>query len=189
MKALSVRRSGISLLLATAVLAVVGGVAWAAIPGPGGVIQGCYDGGGNLKVVEQLPCPKGSKPIAWNQTGPPAAPARTYIKSTFFENQLDVDGDGFGDVFEPGMRVSGSLECNDMNDQITGAGVRGIPWTSNDDPTVTGITATSASVSEGFPGNDERPARFDGAFFEAINTSPHRYIRPGQGWIVCIAVD
>jgi hypothetical protein len=183
------RRSGVSLLLAGALLAVVGGVAWAAIPGPGGVIQGCYDAGGNLKVVEQLPCPKGNKPIAWNQTGPQAAPASTYIRQTFFEDQLDGDGDGFGDVFEPGLRVSGSLECDDRNDQITGAGVRGIPWTSDDDPAVGGITATSASVSEGFPGNEERPASNDGAYFEAVNTSPYRFLRPGQGWIVCIAVD
>jgi hypothetical protein len=27
-------------------IALAGGVAWAAIPGDGGVIQGCYDGGG-----------------------------------------------------------------------------------------------------------------------------------------------
>ena len=182
MKAL-IGRHVVSLLVAGGLLAVVGGVAWAAIPGAGGVIQGCYDGGGNLKVVEQLPCPKGNKPIAWNQTGPPAAPASTYIKRTFFEDQLG------GNDFVPGQRVSGSLECDDMNDQITGAGVRGIPWTSNDDPTVVGITATSASVHEAFAGNDERPAQPDGASFEAVNTSPNRYIRPGNGWIVCIAVD
>ncbi len=183
MKALMGRRSVVSLLLAGALLAVVGGVAWAAIPGPGGVIQGCYDGGGNLKVVEQLPCPKGSKPIAWNQTGPPAAPASTYIKTTFFEDQLG------GNNFVPGQRVSATLACDDMNDQITGAGVRGIPWTNNDDPTVVGITATSAIVGEAFAGNEERPPHPDLASFEAINTSPHQFVRPGAGWIVCIAVD
>ena len=147
------------------------------------MIQGCYDGGGNLKVVEQLPCPKGNKPIAWNQTGPPAAPASTYIKTTFFEDQLG------GNNFVPGQRVSATLACDDMNDQITGAGVRGIPWTSNDDPTVVGITATSAIVGEAFAGNEERPPHPDLASFEAINTSPHQFVRPGAGWIVCIAVD
>jgi len=45
--------------------AVVGGIAWAAIPGPGGVIQGCYDSGGNVKVVNALPCPKGFTPFSF----------------------------------------------------------------------------------------------------------------------------
>jgi hypothetical protein len=49
---------------------LVGGIAWAAIPGPGGVIQACYDSGGNLKVVNALPCPKGFTPLQWNQQGP-----------------------------------------------------------------------------------------------------------------------
>src|SRR5690242_8582077 len=53
-----------------AVLATVlaGGVAWAAI-GDGGVIQGCYDAGGNVKVVSALPCPKGFTQFSWNQQG------------------------------------------------------------------------------------------------------------------------
>ena len=53
---------------------LVGGAAWAAIPGPGGVIQGCYDSGGNVKVVETLPCPKGYTPFQWNQLGPQGPP-------------------------------------------------------------------------------------------------------------------
>ena len=57
---------------AGAVVATVlaGGVAWAAIPGPGGVIQGCYDAGGNVKVVETLPCPRGYTSLPWSQQGP-----------------------------------------------------------------------------------------------------------------------
>ena len=57
-----------------AVLCGVGtGVAYAtgSIPGAGGVIQGCYDGGGNLKVVAALPCPKGYTGLQWSQQGPP----------------------------------------------------------------------------------------------------------------------
>jgi len=52
--------------LAATVLA--GGIAWSAI-GDGGVIQGCYDAGGNLKVVSMLPCPKSYTPLQWNQQG------------------------------------------------------------------------------------------------------------------------
>jgi hypothetical protein len=50
-------------------LAIAGGVAYAAIP-DGGVIQGCYDTGGNLKVVSGPPCPKGYTSLQWNQQGP-----------------------------------------------------------------------------------------------------------------------
>jgi Collagen triple helix repeat (20 copies) len=51
-------------------IVLAGSVAWAAIPGDGGVIQGCYDAGGNLKVVAALPCPKGYTQLPWNQQGP-----------------------------------------------------------------------------------------------------------------------
>ncbi|HTA07278.1 MAG TPA: hypothetical protein VK836_02125 [Streptosporangiaceae bacterium] len=39
---------------------------------PSGVVQGCYDSGGNLKVLtaSQTACDKGYTPIDWNQTGP-----------------------------------------------------------------------------------------------------------------------
>ena len=40
---------------AVVVVVIAGSVAWAAIPGPGGAIQGCYDSGGNVKVVDAVP--------------------------------------------------------------------------------------------------------------------------------------
>ena len=55
---------------AIAATALAGGIAWAAVPADGGVIQGCYDSGGNLKVVSALPCPKGYTALAWSQQGP-----------------------------------------------------------------------------------------------------------------------
>ena len=57
--------------VAAVVMVLAGSVAWAAIPGPSGVIQGCYDSGGNVKVVEALPCPRNYTPFQWNQQGPP----------------------------------------------------------------------------------------------------------------------
>jgi hypothetical protein len=40
------------------------------IPGPGGVIQGCYDSGGNVKVVAYgAACPRTYTPLQWNQQG------------------------------------------------------------------------------------------------------------------------
>lgn len=57
-----------------AALALAGGVAWATIPGDGGVIQGCYTKiGGILRVIDTA---KGQSchsalevPISWNQKG------------------------------------------------------------------------------------------------------------------------
>jgi Collagen triple helix repeat (20 copies) len=60
--------AGVGAIVATA---LVGSVAWAAIPGPGGVIQGCYDSGGNLRVVDALPCPRNFTALQWNQQGQP----------------------------------------------------------------------------------------------------------------------
>ena len=54
---------------ALAASALAGGVAWAAIPDSSGVIKGCYSSGGNLKVVSELPCPKGFTSLPWNQEG------------------------------------------------------------------------------------------------------------------------
>ena len=50
-------------------MALASSIAWAAIPGPSGVIQGCYDSGGNVKVVEALPCPRTYTAFQWNQQG------------------------------------------------------------------------------------------------------------------------
>jgi hypothetical protein len=59
---------------ALAASALAGGVAWAAIPDSGGAIQGCYNSGGNIKVVSELPCPKGYTSLPWNQQGPKGDP-------------------------------------------------------------------------------------------------------------------
>lgn len=67
---------------ALAASALLGGVAWAAIPDSGGVIQGCYNNGGNLKVVDELPCPKGWTSLPWNQEGPKGDPGTDGVSPT-----------------------------------------------------------------------------------------------------------
>ena len=67
---------------AAALALVAGGTAAGAAiadgPVSNGVIQGCYDSGGNVKVLiaGETTCPKGYTPLNWNQTGPqgPAGP-------------------------------------------------------------------------------------------------------------------
>ena len=80
-------------LLAAAAGALVagvlaGGIAWAAIP-EGGVIQGCYDAGGNLKVVAALPCPKGYTALQWNQQGIQGTPGTNGTNGTDGEDGTD----------------------------------------------------------------------------------------------------
>jgi hypothetical protein len=67
---------------ALAASALAGGVAWAAIPDSDGVIQGCYNSGGNLKVVSELPCPKGWTSLPWNQEGPKGDPGTNGVSPT-----------------------------------------------------------------------------------------------------------
>jgi hypothetical protein len=85
----------LGVLVGAIATALVGGIAWAAIPGPGGVIQGCYDSGGNLKVVNALPCPKGFTALPWNQQGPKGDTGDTGPSMGFSASAsgMEVDGD------------------------------------------------------------------------------------------------
>jgi hypothetical protein len=81
---------------------------WATV-GSGGVIQGCYDSGGNLKVVSALPCPKGYTPLQWNQQGPPGTNGTNgtdgvsgyEIVTNTFTNTSGTGAHGVGSVFCP----------------------------------------------------------------------------------------
>jgi len=62
-------------IVAAIAAAALAGVAQAAIPGGGdGVISGCYDKFGKLRVIDAdagAKCANTEKPLAWNQQGPP----------------------------------------------------------------------------------------------------------------------
>lgn len=62
--------------LVALVAVVAGGVAYAAIPGAGGLISACRDTkDGELRVVEEGEiCRKGELPLSWNQRGAPGPP-------------------------------------------------------------------------------------------------------------------
>jgi hypothetical protein len=76
MKHLSYRPSMSTLVAAIAVVVAVGGIAYAAIPGSSGTIQGCYQKkNGNLRLVESASeCRNSEQPISWNQKGEPGPP-------------------------------------------------------------------------------------------------------------------
>jgi hypothetical protein len=65
------RRARLSVLIGVAIGLAAGGIAYASIPGPGGVIHGCYlKQGGNLRVVDSAASCKSSEgSLSWNQRG------------------------------------------------------------------------------------------------------------------------
>ena len=64
-------RTVLIVVVGAAAAGVVAGVAWATIPGSGGVIQGCYQKNvGNLRVVEtSSDCKPSELAVSWNQKG------------------------------------------------------------------------------------------------------------------------
>lgn len=73
------RRGTVVAAITVAALTLVGGVAYATIPGPDGTINGCYrasedDQKGQLRVVnDPTACRSNEVPIAWNRVGPQGA--------------------------------------------------------------------------------------------------------------------
>jgi hypothetical protein len=66
------RRSTFWLVLVAAT-AIIGGAAYAAVPGPDGTISACADGNGRLRVIDAeagTTCKTSERPLAWNQQGP-----------------------------------------------------------------------------------------------------------------------
>jgi hypothetical protein len=70
----SLRPSPALVVAIVALALAAGGVAYATIPDSNGTIHGCYDSGGNLRVIDTNvgpKCPRGYTSLDWNQTGPP----------------------------------------------------------------------------------------------------------------------
>jgi len=69
------KRVGLALAGLVTGVVMVGGTAFAAsssIPDKTGIIHACYDGGGNLKVIDTAvtsSCPKGYSSLNWNYQG------------------------------------------------------------------------------------------------------------------------
>jgi hypothetical protein len=70
------KRIGLVIGAVAAAAVLAGGAAYGAvssIPDSAGVIHGCYDSGGNVKVIDTsvtTTCPKGYTSLNWNQQGP-----------------------------------------------------------------------------------------------------------------------
>jgi len=133
------------------------GVAYAAIPGPDGVIHGCYQTiKGSLRVIDSsASCSAGETPLTWNQTGPqgvqgiqgpagPAGPSHAYTGSTSFVGTLP-----YGPSVFPQSVVSVTVPAGDYVVYATGTFDVGdgspaeLICSIGDNPPVTGWTAPS----------------------------------------------
>jgi uncharacterized protein YjbI with pentapeptide repeats len=99
-------------------LLLTGGIAWAAIPGADGVILGCYDSGGNLKVVAALPCPKGYKSLPWNQEGPAGTDGARGASA--YQTWLDLGNSGTEQAFIESLRGRAGTDGKDGNLALAG---------------------------------------------------------------------
>ena len=69
----TIRPRGLLIAAAIAVLAIGAGVAYATIPDPSGVIHGCYDNKGAVRVIDPSTggaCKNNETALNWSQTGP-----------------------------------------------------------------------------------------------------------------------
>jgi hypothetical protein len=76
-KVFNYRPSGATLVVLVAFLIAAGGIAYASIPSPSGVIRGCYTTTGThtLQVIDSgtRGCPGNTTSLNWNQKGPKGA--------------------------------------------------------------------------------------------------------------------
>lgn len=104
---------------AVAATALAGGVAWATIPGDGGVIQGCYTKvGGILRVVDAdkgQHCLGIEAPIAWNQKGPKGDPGAAGVSPTVAQLQPGDAGCPAGGAAITSADGSTAHVCNGTN--------------------------------------------------------------------------
>jgi hypothetical protein len=97
-------------LAIVAALLVGGGIAYASIPGPDGVIHGCRKNtDGSLRVIDSTAtCPNGWTALNWSQTGPQGPPGISgYEVVTVTESFADVSTGTAIAMCPAGKRVIG----------------------------------------------------------------------------------
>jgi hypothetical protein len=101
-------RKLVVVLAAVLLMGVGAAVAWASIPGPDGVIHGCYKNsnpaqGALIAIDSAASCPSGYTALNWNQTGPqgPAGPGAsiTQVVKHYDQNTPGLSP-GYGHLIE-----------------------------------------------------------------------------------------
>src|SRR5262245_575265 len=161
MKRAQIRRRDLVAAVTGGAVAIMlaGGVAWAAI-GDGGVIQGCYDSGGNVKVVSALPCPKGYTPFQWNQQGLKGDPGPQGPPGTNGQNGApgDPGKDGHDGVSVTSEAEPAGANCPNGGSKFTAA--NGITYACDGPPGADGGGTGVDSLAD----LDGIPCQLPGAF-------------------------
>jgi hypothetical protein len=85
----------LTIIAATALLAIAAGVSYAAIPGSNGTISACKDSKGALKVIDAdagQSCADGQQLLTWNQRGPQGEPGSALGYALVASNGSVIDG-------------------------------------------------------------------------------------------------
>jgi hypothetical protein len=124
-------RKWVAVAMAAVLLLLAGGIAYASIPGPDGVIHGCYKtSGGNqgsvIVVDSAASCPSGYTALNWNQAGPAGVDGTDGVSGYEVVQGLVViqgphSGNGSGTISCPAGKVAlGSGASSDVvSDQPT----------------------------------------------------------------------
>jgi len=100
-------------VLVAAGLAVAAGVAYATIPGSNGVIHGCYNKAGILRVIDTSggeACAAGETALEWNQEGPqgpPGPPGRAGGAPDAVDATIAIKGQKLGDFSTTPLSIGG----------------------------------------------------------------------------------
>jgi len=129
-------------ILAAAVLAIAGGVSYAAIPAADGTISACRDAQGRLKVIDTeagQSCPSNQQLLTWNQQGPAGTPGIAGRQVVTAEST--IDSSQLKEVY---------VECP-AGKLPLGGGAKALYWTSSGEFLLTELAvAHSAPTYDGW---------------------------------------
>jgi hypothetical protein len=172
-------------LAAAILLAAASGIAYASIPGPDGVIQGCYlKSGGSLRVIDSsASCKSTETSLNWNQSGLPGPPGPSGTNgmngATGPTGPTGPSGPGVktiaGEVFDNGFIAEGSgFSVSKVS--IGGYDIKFPPgtWSGCIDPVVT-VTPFGDGVVANWVGagcGNDGSAVFH-VLLDTVGSSPH----------------
>jgi hypothetical protein len=136
----TIRPRSLLIVAAIAALGIAAGVAYAAIPDSAGVIRGCYDKNGGLRVIDPSTgsaCKNSETALDWSQTGPQGMPGQDGTNGTNGTNgvsgwelkkadfPLPSEGDGYS-----GTAQSDEVSCS-PGKKILGGGITTDSWVNS----------------------------------------------------------
>ena len=109
-------RRALAVAVAAVVFLLLGGIAWASIPGPDGVIHGCRkNSDGSLRAIDHTAtCPSGWTALNWNQTGPQGPSGVTGYEVV--QSQVDIPAN------DTATTVAGEAACPSGKVALGGGG-------------------------------------------------------------------